>query len=233
MAAPYATPIPGAAGYGQAALLANTAYGNALARLNQQRQSTLRQYGYSGDVDPRTGTLSNMRVDPGSVGGELQSMLGSQAAEDQAAQYGVQERGLVGGLAHQATTALRQAHGAQASQFGQTLTDALSNDQDQQNQAAQTRDSALWQAEQQAAADAAAADAAGNPVNPADFSNIQVPDYGAPGAAAANPGVKGKTVLWGGKYNTKQQLVKMLMARGIKPATWAKNHAAAAKQIGL
>lgn len=39
--APYSTPIPGVPQYGQAALAAKTAYGNALARINGVVQRTM------------------------------------------------------------------------------------------------------------------------------------------------------------------------------------------------
>lgn len=151
---PVQTPIPGAGSYASADVLANQAYNNALAQLNSQRLDTLGQYGYAGTVDPTNGVLTNVHVDPNSIYGSLQQMLHNQAAEDQQAVYGAQDRGLVGGLAHQAASELRYGHGAQDTQLGTALEQDLNALQQQQQAAAETRDNTLWQ-DQQAAADSA------------------------------------------------------------------------------
>src|SRR3990172_1239383 len=75
----YATPIPGAYGYGQTALAAQRAYGNALARLNQRRTSTLQTAGYRADINPETGVAQNLRTDPFNQYGQFQTLNRSQA----------------------------------------------------------------------------------------------------------------------------------------------------------
>jgi hypothetical protein len=173
----YDTNIPGAfgaGGYAQANLAANTAYKNTLARINQKRTQTLRQYGYLGDIDPNTGVLSNMRVDPNNAYGGLQGMLRHQAQDFQGAQDAASERHLVGGLAHRADSDLRYQHGAESAQFGQGLTDTLGGFQDDQNQAAYTRDQALYQAQ----LDAARLAIENQQFSPADYSGLDYSGYG-------------------------------------------------------
>ena len=123
---------------------ANSAYGKALARLNQQRTGLLRQYGYMGDVDPTTGMVKNVRVDAGNSFGQLQQLLHGQALEDQNAQYNAEDRGLVGGLAHQAESELHYQHQAQSGNLANTLMSSLSGYDDQQQQAKEALDQALF-----------------------------------------------------------------------------------------
>jgi hypothetical protein len=179
---PYDTNIPGAFGangYADQSLAANTAYKNTLARINQKRLATLRGAGYVGDIDPSSGVLSNLRVDGTNAYGGLQQMLRSQAGDFRTAQDDAEARGLHGGLAHKADSELKYQHGGQAMTFGQGLTDALGGFQDEQNQAAYSRDGSLAQAEQ-AAAEAAIQ---GQQFNPGDYSTLQYPGYGTdPGA---------------------------------------------------
>lgn len=128
--------------------MANNAYNKALAQINQGRLNTLTNYGYTGTVDPKTGVVGGVRVDPHSIYGQLQQMLHTQASEDQNALYAAEDRGLHGGLANQAQTELRYQHGAQDTTLGNQLQGTLSDYQNQQQQAAEARDNALWQAQQ-------------------------------------------------------------------------------------
>lgn len=144
-------PIPGASGYASADVMANNAYNAAVAQLNKNRLNTLTQYGYTGSVDPTSGVLSGVRVDPHAIHGQLQDLLHGQAVEDMQANLASEDRGLVGGLAHQAGSELRFQHGSQDTHLGQDLTQQLADYQGQQQQAAETRDSSLWQAENDAA----------------------------------------------------------------------------------
>ena len=148
--APAVSPIPGSAVYGQEATLANNAYNNALASINKNRLNTLTQFGYTGHVDPTTGVVTGVGVDPHSTYGALQQMLHGAALEDQSANWGAQSRGLVGGLAHQALSQAHYAHGADLTNLGEQLTGQLDTLQNQQQSAGETRDAALWQAEQDA-----------------------------------------------------------------------------------
>ena len=143
--------IPGADQYASAEVMANNAYNNALAQLNQNRLNILTQYGYTGNVDPSTGVVTGVRVDPNAQYGELQQLLHGNAIEDRNAVTAAQDRGLFdGGLANQALSEARYAHGAADTQLGTSLESALSGLQEQQQSAAETRDNALWQAEQSA-----------------------------------------------------------------------------------
>jgi hypothetical protein len=148
------SPIPGAPGYAGAALNANNAYNNTLARINAKRQQTLKQYGYTGNVNPTSGQIENVHVDPYNQYGGLQQMLRSGALAGQNADFSAEERGLHGGLAHKADAQLKYDFGQQSAQLGQDFAGGLTDLTDQQTQAAQARDQALYEAQRQAAADA-------------------------------------------------------------------------------
>jgi|SRR5579884_449168 len=176
-------PIPGMDTYAGADINATNAYNNALARINQNRLSTMRQFGYTGTVDPTSGVITNMAVDPNNQYGNLQQLLRNSALQAQQDQFAAQDRGLHGGLANQAVSNDKYAFGLGSQQLGTQLTDALSSLQDQQDSAAYTRDAALQDAENQATL---AAIAAGN-FNTADFSDVTTPPYDDPNNDPTNP----------------------------------------------
>jgi hypothetical protein len=160
---PYDAPVPGAVGQMNVALLGKTAYNNTLARINRQRGQSLQQYGYQGDVDPNTGVLTNVHVDPNSRYGDFQSMLRNQATIAQQAEYANQDRGLRGGMANKALSDARYGFGQQSAQLGTNFANTFTDYQDQQTQAKADYDRALYEQQLQ---DAQAAIAAGN-FNPA------------------------------------------------------------------
>lgn len=143
-------PIPGADQYAGADVLATNAYNKALTQINSNRLNTLTSYGYTGTVDPTTGVVGGVRIDPNSIYGDAQQLFHNQAIEDRNAQFAAEDRGLFGGLAHQAASELRYQHGAQRTKLGGDLQSALGNLDLQQQQAAESRNNALWQAEQAA-----------------------------------------------------------------------------------
>lgn len=167
-------PIPGAPGYASNDLAAKAAYQKALTTVNTQRSGLLRQYGYTGQIDPTTGTVTQVAVDPYNQYGQLQSMLRNQAMEDQGAVDDANARGLVGGLANQEQDQLRYAHGAQSAQLGQNLVGGLGDLANQQDAAYNEYQNTLWQ-DQLAAAEQAIAN--GQFTTP-DFSSIAYPTYG-------------------------------------------------------
>lgn len=177
-AGPYSTPIPGSPLYLQAEAAANKAYEQALALVNQRRSGTLRQYGYLGDIDPKTGTIKNVRVDPNNPYGELQQLLHSSALSSEQAVNDAVGRGIHGGLAHQAEREVQFQHGAESAALGQSLTDALSQLQQEQNADLETRDQALYNAELDAARQAMDELASNGSVNPANDTGLNIPDYG-------------------------------------------------------
>lgn len=182
----YDTPIPGVAQYGQAALTAKTAYQNALTRLNQQRSQTLRSYGFQGDINAATGVVQNVHTDPNNPYGQFQQLNAQQADAEQAAMFGAQERGLGtgGGLAAQIRNKVHSTFGGQDAALGQGLIDQLGQYQDQQNQAATSRDSALYQSELAAAQQAIQ----GGDFNPGDYSGIDWTAYGSGDAPPTDTG---------------------------------------------
>lgn len=205
MATPYDAPIPGAAGYATAALGAKTAYQNALTRINQKRSGTLRQYGYLGDVDQASGVVNNVRVDPYNQYGGLQTMLRNNALEQQNAEYTAEEHGLHGGLAHKLASQARYNLGGQTAQLGSDFAGALGGYQDEQNQAAYSRDSALYEAELQAARDALAA----GMFNPGDFSDV---NYDTP---ADNGNPSGSAPYTGSTVTSSDAVSRFLKSHGI------------------
>lgn len=188
--APAVSPIPGGPVYAQEATLANNAYNNALASINKNRLNTLTQFGYTGNVDPTTGVVTGVGVDPHSTYGALQQMLHGAALEDQNASWGAQSRGLVGGLAHQALSQAHYAHGADLTNLGEQLTGQLDALQNQQQTAGETRDSALWQAEM----DQLSSTLSGQPNDTLDQLLNQGQDTGGSGGGSSAPPSKpGKT----------------------------------------
>lgn len=144
--------IPNAPTYLSAEAQATAAYQNALSQINQNRQSTLQQYGYMGSIDPRTGTINNIRTDPNNQYGEYQTMLNTHAANQAAVRANAAARGLgTGGLAEQGITADHRSFGADSAQLGTNLMNALMGFQTQQNQAQTSMNDTLWQAELAAA----------------------------------------------------------------------------------
>jgi hypothetical protein len=188
-AAPSSSPIPLASGdYATAAATANAAYSNALASINNQRQQALQSFGYTGTIDPTTGQLTNMQVDPNNPYGQYQQMLGQGAADQQAVQAGAEARGLGsvlgprgGGLAAQSLSNAKLAFGGQSAGLGENLMGTLGGLTEQQNQAQDTMNNALWQAELASAQNAIA----NQDFNPADFTGIT--DQPVPGGAVPAP----------------------------------------------
>lgn len=164
----YYAPPSGAIQGAEDTAAANQAYQQALARFNQQRTGLLTQYGYKGTVDPTTGLMTNLGVDTSNSTGQLQQLLGQQDAEDNNAEYGAEDRGISGGLANQAQTALRQGHAAQTSDLANTMLGSLSDLNDQQLTAQQTENAQLWQAQQEATQSAIS----GSQYNPADIAAL-------------------------------------------------------------
>ena len=170
------SPIPLWTGdYASAAAMANTAYQNALASINNQRQQALQTFGYTGTIDPTTGQLTNMAVDPHNPFGQYQQMLGQGAADQQAVRAASMARGLGavtgargGGLAAQGLTNAKLAFGGQSAALGENLMGTLGNLTGQQQQAQDTMNNALWQAELASAQGAIQ----GQDFNPADFSGV-------------------------------------------------------------
>jgi|SRR5579884_214203 len=180
------SPIPLAAGdYLNADLQAKTAYQNALAQINSNRQSALQTYGYTGSIDPNTGTITNMQVDPNNPFGQFQNMLRSHALNQQQVESTNLARGIGaasgprgGGLAAQGITADKMSFGADSAQLGQNIMSTLEGLQGQQTSAQTTMNDALWQNELQSAQNAIL----NQMFDQADFSGIQDPGYGDTGS---------------------------------------------------
>lgn len=159
--------------------LANSAYQKALARLNAQRLGSLRSAGYLGDVDPTTGMVKNIRVDTGNSFGGLQQLLHGQALEDQNAQYAAEDRGLVGGLAHQGESELHYQHQAQSGNFANQLMSTMAGYDDQQQSAKEALDQALFDLQHQAAQTA---------VTTGDYNPAGTGDTGGDGSGSGGGG---------------------------------------------
>ena len=233
----YDAPIPGNVGAAQTALLAKRAYQEALARINQRRSGTLRQYGYLGDFSPETGVLQNMRVDPNNPYGMLQETLAMNAMEDELGDQAMVDRGIRGGLARQQEAARRHVFGRRKAQLGTGLIGALGGLQEEQTGAKQAMDAALYQAQLEAARNAITngdfSPALMDPPPPEDHGSVDVPvDPNAPERTGYAPVGTGK-VLWGGAYRDQKSMIKFLLSRGVTPSEWARKHPEAAKKLGI
>jgi hypothetical protein len=227
----YETSIPGASVYGGAALLANTAYQKSLARLNQQRGDTIQQGGFGAEIDPTTGMVKGLHVDPYSKTGAFQMLNRDQAQQDEASRWQAQSRGLGtgGGLAAQMRNNTRFGFGKQDADLVGGINSALAGYTDQQTQAAQQRDSALYQAELAATQQAQQ----GEDWSPTDYSGLDLTPYGmnAPDATPAPvTGVKaGPAKKPAAKTATMKPIIKAMSTPAAKNALAARNAVSAAQ----
>lgn len=170
------SPIPLASGdYATAAATANAAYQNALASINSQRQQALQSFGYTGQIDPATGQLTNMQVDANNPFGQYQQLLAGGASDQAGVQAADAARGIGnafgprgGGLAAQGLTTAKLNFGANSANLGENLMGTLGNLTSQQQDAQNTMNNALWQAELASAQNAIQ----NQDFNPADFSGV-------------------------------------------------------------
>lgn len=181
----YFAPPTGAISAAQDYAGANAAYQRALVRYNQQRTGLLKSYGYLGDVDSGTGMVKNLRVDAGNPYGQFQQMLRAQSQEDDTAKYSAEDRGLHGGLANQAVSNLKYAHGGESSNLAQSLFGNLSGIDADQLDAKGALDSTLWQLQQQAALQAIQNEDY-NPADYGDYDGSDPGDYGGGGETATD-----------------------------------------------
>lgn len=186
---PGSSPIPlGTGDYATAAATANQAYQNALASINGQRQQALGSFGYTGTIDPATGQITNMAVDPNNPYGQYQQLLSQGASDQQGVQAADAARGIGsatgargGGLAAQGLTAAKLNFGGQSAALGENLMSTLSGLTSQQQDASDTMNNALWQAELASAQGAIQ----GQNFDPADMTGIT--DQPAPGGSVPAP----------------------------------------------
>lgn len=228
------SPIPDTSGYESADVLAMNAYNNALAQINQQRLATLQQFGYKGTIDPATGTITGLGVDPNNPYGNLQQLLGTSADQSMQDAASNLARGLHGGLANQAVTADKNVFGGQSSQLGTDLENQLEGFQNDQSNAAYTRDNALWQAEQTAAENAVSQGQFDQP----SYTGTSVPEYGSPGQnpqTVVPPSGKPHTNLNPPTKTSgaRDKLIQSLLARHVAPSAWARNHPRQARAYGI
>lgn len=143
--------IPGASVIAQGAAQGLAEYKRALARLNQNRLGTLTESGYTGEIDPETGVLKNMRVDSSNPYGTYQKMRYGNARDSDALRDASMERGIGSkGLGAQSRAAARFAWGAADTAMAQGLSRTLSGFDEQQQGAWQQYQNLLWQLEMEA-----------------------------------------------------------------------------------
>jgi hypothetical protein len=135
--------------------MAKTRYQQRVADINSRRKSTFLTSGYRGDINPETGLVSGLKVDPFNQYGQFQLLNRAQALEGQQVDAANLERGLgsaaKGGLAAQNLGSARFGWGQQDASFGQGLVSQLGAFDTEQQGAKYEYDQALWQAEQLAA----------------------------------------------------------------------------------
>lgn len=215
--APSSSPIPLNTGdYATAAATANAAYQQALSSINSQRQQALQTFGYTGQIDPTTGQLTNMSVDANNPFGQYQQMLGQGAADQRTVLANSMARGLGavegargGGLAAQDLTNAKLAFGANSANLGESLMNTLGGLTDQQNQAQDSMNNALWNAELASAQNAIANQA----FNPANFSGITDSGAAVPAPKTYTVDSNSGTVPKSTKVTPQQSLTK---SRGVR-----------------
>jgi len=184
--ATYQTQIPGAAGYAGAAALAQKAYANALARINQQRGQTMLKYGV------HRGAGGQIEADADNEYGQYQQMLRNEDRSVEGLERAQAASGWGAGSGYLGRQAddLAHAQGAEQVDFGRGLQSSLDEFSSAENQAAYDRDAALWQAQQAAEEESEG----GRGRRPGDYTGISAAvDYGAaPGAKVAPPKPKPK-----------------------------------------
>jgi len=148
--------IPNYGAYAGANALALKSYQDSLAKLNQDRGTTIHDTGFASDIDPTTGVVSNLRVDQNNAFGQFQEANRMQARQGDQVQWAAQSRGLGtgGGLAAQGLTQARHGWAGQDAQMGRDLTNKLAGYQNQQNEAHGQYQGVLWNSQQRAAQDA-------------------------------------------------------------------------------
>lgn len=148
--------IPGSAVIGQTAAQGLAEYKKALARLNQNRTNTLTRYGYTAQVDPETGVLTNQRVDSMNPYGIYQGLRRKNAMEYSSLRDAAAERHLGGkGLGAQGISDARYGWGLADTGMAQDLMQTLGGFDQEQQGAWSSYQNLLWQLELEAARQAA------------------------------------------------------------------------------
>lgn len=151
---------------------AKKAYGDALTNIQNQRADLLKNAGLEGVYNDQ-GTLTSTRVmaGPGAQFGGYQQMMAGlgNAGEQMDAQQA--SLGFGGGLANQMHDQAQQGYEQQTNDFGQGVLQGITGLGQQQLQAGQDYNDALYQQQQ----------ALGYDPNTADFSGLPgtLPDYGS------------------------------------------------------
>jgi len=209
----YSTNIPGASGYAQANLLAQTAYDNAMARYKQQRSNTLLSYGY------RQNAAGGYEVDPNNEYGQYQQMLKGDANQSEALDRNQAASGWGGGSGYIGAQQedLSYARGAGRADLGQRLTGTLADIAGGEQSAAYDRDANLYQNELEAAQRAIDA----GQFNPGDYTGLDdSPAAPAPAGAKAAPKRTASPAKHPGRAQLHQKLARRAQkskAKGRRP----------------
>lgn len=173
--APYSGPIPGAAQYSQLIALAQKAYKQSVAELNQERGQLLQQYGYVGQIDPATGLVKNVHVDANNPYGAYQQTLRGYGQAADRLRESNSLRGIRGGLANQGMTAQKFAFGKDTSALAQALQQGLLKIQEGQTQDYFTEQGQIVNAQLAALNQAMSMLLSGQTIDPANLSGITIP----------------------------------------------------------
>ena len=171
---PYNTPIPGVAQYSQLIAAAQNFYKQSVATLNLQRQNLLQQYGYVGKIDPATGLISHMGVDPYNPYGLYQQTLRGAGQQMGAAQQSDVARGIGinSGLARQGQEQLQYGFGQATNTLANNLQQSLLGLQTQQIQDQYQEQNSIVQAQLAALNQAITMMLSGQNIDPAQLPNI-------------------------------------------------------------
>lgn len=121
--------IPGSEIYGWRKNDALNAWNEAKLRIQRRRTNTLQQYGFTADYDAQ-GNMTNMRVDPTSEHGRLQTMQRSHGQQLDQVQDERIARGLGAGgagLGAQRETEARHIQGGQQAELGRALSGEMTD----------------------------------------------------------------------------------------------------------
>lgn len=183
---PTAALIPDAATYGTQQAYATQAYQKAKNNLQNQQLSWLNQYGMTGNYNADSGGFDNIHIDPNNQYGLIQQNRNSEAVDLNSARDNAIGRGIgSGGLGAQMGSSMKFQHGVQDQQLGTQFTQGMGQFSQGLNDAADTYQQALFQAENEAITRA--------------LQNQEFEAYSNGGDDANNPNPGGHASALGGK----------------------------------
>lgn len=130
---------------------AEAAYQQALQNISTQQAQLMQQTGFTGDINPTTGALTNEHIDANDQYSQVMGLLGSHASNMKSLREGLLGRGLgATGLSAQQQALLKFTQAGETSNLGSQFSSSLNDLYKQGQDALTTRNSAFTSAEQNA-----------------------------------------------------------------------------------